>query len=46
MHSASRELKDYDLNLEIYMAEERMEIVKYCIEHNCNYKNTVRPIYG
>ena len=45
---ANRELKDYDTKREVYMAEarrkttidERMEIVKYCIEHNRNYKDT------
>lgn len=48
MYNANRELKDYDLKKEVYMAEarrkttfkERIEIVNYCINHNCDYKNT------
>lgn len=48
MYNANRELKDYNPKREVYMAEarrkttsnERMEIVKYCIEHNRNYKDT------
>ena len=48
MYNANRELKDYNPKREVYMAEarrkttidERMEIVKYCIGHNCNYKDT------
>lgn len=48
MYNANRELKDYHPKREVYMAEarrkttieERMEIVKYCIEHNRNYKDT------
>ena len=47
-YNANRELKDYAPKREVYMAtarrkttpEERKEIVKYCIEHNCNYKET------
>lgn len=47
-YNANRELKDYNPKREVYMAEarrkttidERMEIVKYCIGHNCNYKDT------
>jgi len=41
------ELKDYDPKPEVYMADtlkttlsERIEIVKYCIEHNKNFKET------
>ena len=48
MYNANRELKDYNPKREVYMAEarrkttidERMEIVRYCIEHNRNYKET------
>lgn len=48
MYNANMELKDYEPKREVYMAEarrkttkeERIEIVKYCIEHDCNYKNT------
>lgn len=48
MYNANRELKDYNPIREVYMAEarrkttidERMEIVKYCIGHNRNYKDT------
>ena len=48
MYNANRKLKDYCPNREVYMAEarrkttieERKEIVEYCIEHNCNYKET------
>ena len=48
MYNANRELKDYNPKQEVYMAEtrrkttleERKEIVDYCINHNCNYKNT------
>ncbi len=47
-YNANRELKDYDPKREVYMAEsrrkttieERKEIVKYCIEHNRDYKGT------
>ena len=47
-YNANRELKDYIPKREIYMAEarrkttidERKEIVKYCIEHNRDYKGT------
>lgn len=45
-YNANKELKDYDPKKEVYMAEarrkttieERKEIVKYCLEHNRNYK--------
>ena len=48
MYNANMELKDYEPKREVYMAEarrkttkeERIEIVKYCIEHKCDYKNT------
>ena len=48
MYNANMELKDYEPKREVYMAEakrkttkeERIEIVKYCIENNCDYKNT------
>lgn len=48
LYNANRELKDYCPNREVYMAsarrkttiEERKEIVKYCIEHNRDYKGT------
>ncbi len=48
MYNANIELKDYNPKREIYMAkasrkttiDERKEIVNYCIEHNCNYKET------
>ena len=48
LYNANRELKDYVPKREIYMAdarrkttiEERKEIVKYCISHNRNYKET------
>ncbi len=47
-YNANRELKDYDPKREVYMAEarrkttieERKEIVKYCIEHDRDYKGT------
>lgn len=47
-YNANRELKDYDPKREVYMAkarrkttlDERKEIVKYCINHNYNYKET------
>ena len=47
-YNANRELKDYDPKREVYMAtarrkttiEERKEIVKYCINHKRNYKDT------
>ena len=47
-YNANKELKDYLPNREVYMAEarrkttkeERKEIVKYCISHNYDYKNT------
>lgn len=48
MYNANRELKDYNPKREVYMAEarrkttfdERKKIVKYCVEHNRNYKET------
>jgi len=48
MYNANRELRDYCPKPEVYMAEarrktsieERKEIVKYCIGHNRNYKET------
>lgn len=48
MYNADRELKDYSPKQEFYMAqarkkttlEERKKIVDYCINHNCNYKDT------
>lgn len=47
-YNANRELKDYAPKRGVYMTdarrkttiEERMEIVKYCIKHNRNYKET------
>ena len=47
-YNANMELKDYDPKREVYMAgsrrkttlEERKEIVKYCISHGRDYKNT------
>ena len=47
-YNANIELKNYDPKWEVYMAEsrrkttleERKEIVKYCIEHNRDYKGT------
>ncbi len=47
-YNANMELKDYDPKREVYMAEarrktsieERIEIVKYCIEHELDYKGT------
>lgn len=47
-YNANRKLKDYNPKKEVYMAEakrkttmeEREEIVKYCLEHNRNYKET------
>ena len=47
-YNANRELKDYCPKREVYMAEarrkttieERKEIVKYCIEHDRDYKGT------
>ena len=47
-YNANRELRDYCPKPEVYMAEarrktsieERKEIVKYCIGHNRNYKET------
>ena len=48
LYNANRTLKDYIPNREVYMAEarrkttleQRKEIVKYCIEHNRDYKGT------
>lgn len=48
LYNANKELKDYDPKREVYMAEakrkttikERKEIVKYCINHERNYKDT------
>ena len=48
LYNANRELKDYIPKREVYMAdarrkttlEERKEIVKYCIDHSYNYKET------
>ena len=48
LYNANRELKDYIPKWEVYMAEarrkttieERKEIVKYCLEHNRDYKGT------
>lgn len=48
VYNANMELKDYEPKREVYMAEarrkttkeERIEIVKYCIEHDSDYKNT------
>jgi len=47
-YNANKELKDYNPNREVYMAdarrkttlEERKEIVEYCIAHNKDYKST------
>ena len=47
-YTANKELRDYDPKREVYMAEarrkttqeERIEIVKYCLEHDLEYKNT------
>lgn len=47
-YNSDMELKDYDPKQEVYMAEarrkttinERKDIVKYCIEHNRDYKGT------
>ena len=47
-YNANMELKDYDPKWEVYMAEarrktsieERIEIAKYCIEHDLDYKGT------
>ena len=48
LYNANRELKDYCPKREVYMAdarrkttiEERKEIVKYCLEHERDYKGT------
>lgn len=47
MYNSHIELKDYDPKPEIYMAkkfkttlEERIEIVKYCLDHNRDIKGT------
>lgn len=47
-YNSNIELKDYNPKQEVYMAsakrkttlEERKEIVAYCIENGCDYKNT------
>ncbi len=47
-YNANRKLKDYNPRPEVYMAgakrtttiEERIEIVKYCMDHNRDYKGT------
>lgn len=47
-YNANRELLNYDPKREVYMAkarrkttiDERRKIVRYCIEHNYDYKNT------
>ena len=47
-YNANRELKDYNPKREVYMAEarrkttidERIEITKYCLSHNRDYKGT------
>ena len=47
-YNANREFQDYDPKREVYMAEvkrkttidERRKIVRYCIEHDHDYKNT------
>ena len=46
-YTEGEEIKDYDPHPEVYMAsprkttyEERLEIVKHCIEHGKNYKKT------
>ena len=47
-YNANRKLKDYNPKREVYMAEarrkttieERKEIIKYCIEHDRDYKGT------
>lgn len=48
LYNANKELKEYNPQTEVYMAEakrkttlkERVEIVKYCIEHNSNYRES------
>lgn len=48
MYNTNKELKDYNPYKEAYMSkpgrktsfEERIEIVKYCIDHNRNYQET------
>lgn len=50
LYNANIELKDYMPIQEVYMAEarrkttieERIQIVKYCIDHNRNYKETAK----
>ncbi len=46
-YTEGEEIRDYDPHPEVYMAsprkttyEERLEIVKYCIDHGKNYKRT------
>ena len=50
--NSHRELKDYDPKPEVYMAdtlkvskEKKIEIIKYCIDHNHDYKGTAK-FYG
>lgn len=50
LYNSDMELKDYNPIQEVYMAEarrkttleERIAIVEYCMEHNCNYKMTAQ----
>lgn len=51
-YNSHRELKDYDPKPEVYMAdtlkadkEKKIEIVKYCIDHDHDYKGTAE-FYG
>ena len=51
-YNSHRELKDYDPKSEVYMAdtlkadkEKKIEIVKYCIDHDHDYKGTAE-FYG
>ena len=51
-YNSHRELKDYDPKPEVYMAdtlkvskEKKIEIIKYCIDHNHDYKGTAE-FYG
>ncbi len=47
-YNANKELRDYDPKREVYMAEarrkttkeERLEIVRYCLDHDRDYKGT------
>jgi len=53
MYNANRELKDYNLKQEVYMAEarrkttleERKKIVEHCISNNRNYKDTAAKFH-